>query len=209
MFTGLVEEVGTVREMKRAGQTMELTIACHKVLEGTQLGDSIAVNGVCLTVTRLGTDFFTADCMPETMIRSNLGELQPSSPVNLERAIAAGQRMGGHFVQGHVDGVGVIEERRPHENAVLFRFRVPPALTHFMIEKGSVAVNGISLTLVDVGHEFFTVSVIPHTLSETQLQTAQPGDIVNIEVDMIGKYLAKWTGKSTATAGNPLEMLTR
>lgn len=198
MFTGLVEEVGVIRQISRSGMAMELTVQCRKVLEGTQLGDSIAVNGVCLTVTRLGSDFFAADVMPETMKRTNLGHLQPSSPVNLERALAAGQRMGGHFVQGHVDGVGTIIERRPFENAVLFGFRVPPELTHYMVEKGSIAVNGISLTLVEVGSDFFTVSVIPHTLRETQLQSARVGDMVNIECDMIGKYIAKWVGKTSS-----------
>ncbi|MBA4495682.1 riboflavin synthase [Paenactinomyces guangxiensis] len=192
MFTGLVEEVGHIRQISKSGMAMELTIQCEKVLEGTKLGDSIAVNGVCLTVTRQGSLYFTADVMPETMKRTNLKYLQPSSPVNLERAVAAGQRMGGHFVQGHVDGTGTIIERRPFENAVLFGFRTAPELTRYMIEKGSVAVNGISLTIVDVGSDFFTVSVIPHTLEHTQLQSAKPGDLVNIECDMIGKYLAKW-----------------
>ncbi|SFJ90135.1 riboflavin synthase [Thermoflavimicrobium dichotomicum] len=200
MFTGLVEEVGKVRQVRKSGMAMEIMIACQKVLEGTGIGDSIAVNGVCLTVTRLGSDFFTADVMPETVKRTQFHSLKPDSPVNLERAVAAGQRMGGHFVQGHVDGVGVLEERRPYENATLFRFRVPEELTHFMVEKGSVAVNGISLTLVDVGSDFFTVSVIPHTLQQTQLQYAKIGDPVNIECDMIAKYLAKWVGKEKKTA---------
>jgi riboflavin synthase len=192
--------------MERAGMAMRLTIACRKVLEGTQLGDSIAVNGVCLTVTGMGADFFTADVMPETMKRTNLGRLFLSSPVNLERALVAGKRMGGHLVQGHVDGVGELTERRPHENAVLFRFRVPPELTDFMVEKGSIAVNGISLTLVDVGRDFFTVSIIPHTLKETMLQFARPGDPFNIEVDIVGKYVAKWLGKRSSS-GLSLEKL--
>ncbi|SEN20362.1 riboflavin synthase [Lihuaxuella thermophila] len=202
MFTGLIEEVGTIRQISRSGMAMELTVQCKKVLEGTQLGDSIAVNGVCLTVTRLGSDFFAADVMPETMKRTNLGRLGPSSPVNLERALAAGQRMGGHFVQGHVDGVGTIIERRPYENAVVFGFRVSPELTHYMVEKGSIAVNGISLTLVEVGSDFFTVSVIPHTLKETQLHSAAVGDVVNIECDMIGKYIAKWVGQTSSPTLN-------
>jgi riboflavin synthase len=189
LFTGIVEEVGHVRNIKKTPLTMELTIQCQKVLQGTQLGDSIAVNGVCLTVTKMGSDYFTADVMPETMKRTNLSKLSSGVPVNLERAVAAGQRMGGHFVQGHVDGVGQIVERTPYENAVLFRVRVSPELTDYMVEKGSIALNGISLTLVEVGQEDFTVSVIPHTLNETMLRVAKPGDWVNVEVDMIGKYI--------------------
>ncbi len=192
MFTGLVEEVGRIGEIKRSGQAMVLKVFCQKVLEGTQLGDSIAVNGICLTATQLGENYFLADVMSETVKRTHLGQIQPGTYVNLERAVAAGQRMGGHFVQGHVDATGVLVERTPYENATLFRFRVPPELTHFMIEKGSIAVNGISLTLVDVGRDFFTVSIIPHTLKQTQLQYAKPGDVVNLECDMIAKYLAKW-----------------
>jgi riboflavin synthase len=199
MFTGIIEEIGCIQKMERSGQAMRLAVRCRKVLEGTRLGDSIAVNGVCLTVTSLGGDFFTADVMPETMNKTNLGSLSVGSPVNLERAVAAGQRMGGHFVQGHVDGVGTVAERTPYENAVLFKFRVSPELTHYMVEKGSIAVSGISLTLVDVGRDFFTVSVIPHTLRETILQYAKPGDPVNIECDIIGKYLAKWAGAGTSS----------
>jgi riboflavin synthase len=199
MFTGIIEEIGCIQKMERSGQAMRLAVRCRKVLEGTRLGDSIAVNGVCLTVTSLGGDFFTADVMPETMNKTNLGSLSVGSPVNLERAVAAGQRMGGHFVQGHVDGVGTVAERTSYENAVLFKFRVAPELTHYMVEKGSIAVSGISLTLVDVGRDFFTVSVIPHTLRETILQYAKPGDPVNIECDIIGKYLAKWAGAGTSS----------
>ncbi|RAL26498.1 riboflavin synthase [Thermoflavimicrobium daqui] len=197
MFTGLIEEVGTVKRLSHSGMTLQLTISCRKVLEGTQIGDSIAVNGVCLTVTELDDHSFSADVMPETVKRTQLHMLQASSPVNLERAIAAGQRMGGHFVQGHVDGVGTLLERKPNENAVLFRFRVAPELTHWMVEKGSIAVNGISLTLVSVDSNSFSVSIIPHTLTHTQLYFGKPGDLVNIECDMIAKYLAKWAGKET------------
>lgn len=200
MFTGLIEEVGTIRTMTQAGLAMQLTIACDKVLQGTALGDSIAVNGICLTVTHLGSDHFTADVMPETIKRTNLSRLTHGASVNLERAIAAGQRMGGHFVQGHVDGIGKLTERRPYENAILFRFQVPADLAQYMIEKGSIAVNGISLTIVETGADFFTVSVIPHTLAQTQLQKAVTGDWVNIECDMIGKYIAKFINKGTSSS---------
>ncbi len=201
MFTGIVEEVGRVKQLRKTPLTMELTIGCRHVLEGTRLGDSIAVNGACLTVTEIGSDCFTADAMPETMKRTNLGKLNVSDSVNLERAVAAGQRMGGHFVQGHVDGIGTILSVSPYENAVLFRIEAGSSLTHYMIEKGSVAVNGISLTIVEVGATQFTVSLIPHTIKNTQLRDAKQGDDVNIEVDMIGKYLNKWLeGKSGSGA---------
>lgn len=201
MFTGIVEEVGRIKQLRKTPLTMELTIGCRHVLEGTQLGDSIAVNGVCLTVTHMGSDCFTADAMPETMKRTNLGKLNVSDSVNLERAVAAGQRMGGHFVQGHVDGVGTILSVSPYENAVLFRIEAGEGLTRYMIEKGSVAVNGISLTIVEVGATQFTVSLIPHTIKHTQLRDAKQGDIVNIEVDMIGKYLNKWLEEKSGSAG--------
>ncbi|MDA8353798.1 MAG: riboflavin synthase [Firmicutes bacterium] len=191
MFTGLVEETGRIGSMDRAGNAMRLTVSCRKVLEGVATGDSIAVNGVCLTVTDFGSDYFSTDVMPETMDKSNLGDLVVGSSVNLERALAAGDRLGGHFVQGHVDGVGHILSRTPDENAVLFRIQVPEELTRWMVDKGSVAVNGISLTIVKAEPEAFTVSIIPHTLEMTQLQEARPGDRVNIECDMIGKYVAK------------------
>lgn len=192
MFTGIIEEVGRIKQLRKNPLTMELSIQCQRVLEGTKLGDSIAVNGVCLTVTKLGSDYFMADAMPETMKRTNLGKLNVSDPVNLERAVAAGQRMGGHFVQGHVDGVGTIRSITPYENAVIFRIETSPQLTHYMIEKGSVAVNGISLTIVEVSDHDFTISLIPHSFKHTQLRDAKQGDKVNIEVDMIGKYLNKW-----------------
>ncbi|OYD09766.1 riboflavin synthase [Paludifilum halophilum] len=196
MFTGLVEEVGRIRAVERRGMAMRLSVACQRVLDDVSVGDSIAVNGVCLTVTSFGKDFFDTDVMPESMKKTNLGRCSVGTPVNLERAVAAGQRMGGHFVQGHVDGVGWIQSRTPSENAVLFRFEVPDRLTRWMVDKGSVAVNGISLTLVEWEERAFTVSVIPHTLESTQLKDAQPGDAVNIECDMIGKYVAKLVEQS-------------
>lgn len=197
MFTGIVEEVGRIERMERQGTAMVLEIACSRVLEDVRIGDSIAVNGVCLTVVRFSDKTFSADVMPETMQRTNLGDLRIGSLVNLERAVAAGDRFGGHFVQGHVDGTGIIESRIPNENAVLFRIGVPQRLTKWMVEKGSVALNGISLTLVEVGDRHLTVSVIPHTLEVTQLKEARVGDRVNIECDMIAKYTAKLLGKET------------
>ncbi|MBA4600968.1 riboflavin synthase [Thermoactinomyces mirandus] len=201
MFTGIVEEVGRVKQLRKTPLTMELKIECRHVLEGTRSGDSIAVNGVCLTVTEMGSDHFTADAMPETMKRTNLGKLNISDTVNLERAVAAGQRMGGHFVQGHVDGVGTILSVTPYENAVLFHIKAGRNLTRYMIEKGSIAVNGISLTIVEVGATGFSVSLIPHTIKNTQLRDAKQGDLVNIEVDMIGKYLNKWLEEKSGSTG--------
>lgn len=210
MFTGIIEEMGQIRRMRRRGTAaMELMIGCRKVLEGTRIGDSIAVNGICLTVTQLEADGFTADVMPETMAKTDLKEQREGSWVNLERALAVGERMGGHFVQGHVDGLGRIMGRDKLQNAVIFRIGAPRDLTKYMVEKGSIAVNGISLTLVEVGAEEFTVSVIPHTLTVTQLQTAQMGDLVNIECDMIGKYVAKLLGEVGATSEGLQEKLKR
>ncbi|MFD1395091.1 riboflavin synthase [Kroppenstedtia eburnea] len=205
MFTGLVEEVGRIGSMDREGDAMRLSISCEQVLEGVQVGESIAVNGVCLTVVGFDSDQFWTDVMPETMNRSNLGQLTLGSPVNLERALRVGDRLGGHFVQGHVDGMGRILARTPRENAVLFRIGVPPELTRWMVDQGSVAVNGISLTIVTVEPEAFTVSIIPHTLEHTQLKEAEPGDSVNIECDMIGKYAAKWAVASHGSAGAELK----
>lgn len=207
MFTGLVEEVGQIHSFHRRGNSMQFTIRCSRVLEGTKIGDSIAVNGVCLTVTQMGSDHFTVDVMPETMEKSNLGRLLVQSPVNLERAVAAGERFGGHFVQGHVDGTGVVRSRSPYGNAVLFQVEVSASLSRWMIEKGSVTVNGISLTLVDVQKNRFSVSIIPHTLEQTQLKHTQPGDCVNIECDMIGKYVARSMGIDSQ--GLTLEKLSR
>ncbi|SFS91967.1 riboflavin synthase [Marininema halotolerans] len=196
MFTGLVEEVGTIRMLDRKGMAMRLSVEAESVLKGVAIGDSIAVNGVCLTVTDFASDRFAVDVMPETMKHSNLGQLSPGATVNLERALAVGDRLGGHFVQGHVDGVGKIRSRKPVENAVLFHIQVPRDLTRTMVEKGSVTVNGISLTLVTVEKEAFTVSIIPHTLEHTQLRDAKPGDVVNIETDMLGKVVAKLMGEN-------------
>ncbi|GGE10913.1 riboflavin synthase subunit alpha [Marinithermofilum abyssi] len=210
MFTGLVEEVGRLRKVERQGLAMRMSISCKKVLADVKLGDSIAVNGVCLTVTTFGSDFFAVDVMPETIKKSNLGRLSPGSLVNLERAMSAGDRFGGHFVQGHVDGIGEVVSRTPHENAVLFRIRVPESLTSLMVDKGSVAVNGISLTLVSVEKNTFSVSIIPHTLEMTSLKETHPGDTVNIECDMIGKYVAKLLEKNNhANTGITKDQLMR
>ncbi len=191
MFTGIIEEVGTVRRLTITPNRCELELAASKVLEGTQIGDSIAVNGVCLTVTNLNEDCYTADVMPETLRRSNLGQLKAGSAVNLERAMAANGRFGGHIVTGHIDGTGKIQSMQPEGNAVLVTIAAPPELLRYVVEKGSIAIDGISLTVAKISHSDFTVSLIPHTGTETTLLRHRAGEIVNLETDIIGKYVEK------------------
>lgn len=194
MFTGLVEEVGTIQNVRRGARSCVLTIGCKKVLEGSQVGDSIAVNGVCLTVTSFGRDYFCADVMHETLNRSSLGALGVKSPVNLERAMLAGGRFGGHIVSGHIDGTGTIRDVRRDGNAVWYTIQAPEPILQLIVEKGSIAIDGISLTVARVDHVSFSVSIIPHTLQETALAFKRAGDIVNLENDCIGKYVAKLIG---------------
>ena len=191
MFTGIVEEMGTVRRLNQSPNRCELELSATKVLEGTQIGDSIAVNGVCLTVIRMDKDHFTADVMPETLRRSNLGQLKTGSKVNLERAMAADGRFGGHIVAGHIDGTGTIRSMQPEGNAVLVTISSAPKLLRYVVEKGSIAIDGISLTVAKVSHTDFTVSLIPHTGEETTLLKHRSGEIVNLETDIIGKYVEK------------------
>ena len=188
MFTGLIEEQGRVLTPPRNGK---LNLAASKVTEGLALGDSIAVNGVCLTVSAFSGQRFTADVMPETLHRSNLGELRTGSLVNLERALPATGRFGGHFVSGHIDGVGSLLSVRPEGNALIFSIRAAPELLRGIVEKGSVAIDGISLTVVEVTETLFSVSVIPHTAAVTTLAGKRPGDRLNLETDMIGKYVLR------------------
>lgn len=191
MFTGIIEETGRIERLTWQGDAMVLAVSCGKVLDGVKVGDSLSVDGVCLTVTDLDSTVFTADVMVETMKRTNLVSAQSGSLVNLERALAAGERLGGHFVTGHVDATATITERQEIANAVLFRFLVSPEWTAFMVPKGSIAVNGISLTIIDVDDHSFSVSVIPHTLQMTNLGRLNVGDEVNIECDMLGKYVVR------------------
>ena len=188
MFTGLIEEQGRVLTPPRNGK---LSLAASKVTEGLALGDSIAVNGVCLTVSAFSGQRFTADVMPESLHRSNLGELRTGSLVNLERALPATGRFGGHFVSGHIDGVGSLLSVRPEGNALIFSIRAAPELLRGIVEKGSVAIDGISLTVVEVTETLFSVSVIPHTAAVTTLAGKRPGDRLNLETDMIGKYVLR------------------
>jgi len=192
LFTGLIEEVGKIKSVHRSGQSMVLSIQAKEVLKETLLGDSIAVNGICLTVTSFDTSTFTVDVMPETMERTNLHQLSIGSFVNLERAMTPNRRFGGHFVAGHVDGIAKLLEKKEVDNAIFLKFQAEPSLTKYMIEKGSIAIDGISLTLVTVNDHSFSVSIIPHTLKETNLFSKQIGSTVNIEVDMIGKFVEKY-----------------
>ena len=191
MFTGIVEELGTVAGIRRGARSAVLQIRAGTVLEDLKIGDSVAVNGICLTVVALGTDSFSADVMHETLDRSALGELKPGSPVNLERAMAAGGRFGGHIVAGHVDGTGRVRALRRDGNAVWYTIQAPPEVLRYVVEKGSIAVDGISLTVARVGEDWFSVSVIPHTAAVTALGRRRVGDRVNLECDVIGKYVEK------------------
>lgn len=191
MFTGIIEEVGIVRSVKGSGQSAVLEIQGGVVLEDVKLGDSIAVNGVCLTVTSFGSDFFTADIMHETMDRSSLKGLRAGDKVNLERAMASGGRFGGHIVSGHIDGVGTISEITKDFNAMWYRVKCPREILRLIVLKGSIAIDGISLTVAEVGREDFQVSIIPHTMGETILSGKKPRDIVNLENDIIGKYVER------------------
>lgn len=190
MFTGLVEEVGKMKGIKKQGEAMRLVIGASLVTEGVLLGDSISVNGVCLTVTSFDSTSFSADVMPETYRKSNLCELRTGERVNLERAMQAGGRFGGHIVQGHIDGTGKIINRETDANAVVFKVQLDEGdLLRYVIPKGSITIDGISLTVVDTASNTFTVSIIPHTLAQTALQHKHAGDSVNIENDVIGKYV--------------------
>ncbi|MXQ52194.1 riboflavin synthase [Shimazuella alba] len=192
IFTGLVEEIGRVVQIIQSGEGMELTVSCSKVLEKTKIGDSIAVNGVCLTATSMGKDYFVADVMAETVRKSALANYRPSTVVNLERAMMIGDRFGGHMVQGHVDAVATLLEKTEIGNSIYFQFQGSPEITPLLVETGSIAINGVSLTLTEVMRDTFAVSVIPHTFHQSQFKVLQVGDLVNIECDIIGKYLAKW-----------------
>ena len=191
MFTGIVEEMGIVRQIQKGRASAVLTISAKKVLEDAHIGDSIAVNGICLTVTSLGSDSFTADVMHETLRRTSFSKLAPGSRVNLERAMAADGRFGGHIVAGHVDGVGIITQTRRDDNAVWYTFRAEPHVMRYIVEKGSITIDGISLTVAEVGGQTFSISAIPHTVSVTALQDRRKGDSVNLETDIIGKYVEK------------------
>ena len=193
MFTGIIEEIGTVRRIEHGAKGARLTIQAKTVLEDTRIGDSIATNGVCLTVVSMTGDSFSADVMAESLRRSSLGTLQDGSPVNLERAMAANGRFGGHIVSGHIDGTGTIASQKREDNAVWVKIKTPAPLLRYIVEKGSIAIDGVSLTVAAVTDTDFSVSIIPHTGAQTILLGKKPGDPVNLECDVIGKYVEKLT----------------
>ncbi|MDJ0345606.1 riboflavin synthase [Streptomyces sp. H10-C2] len=194
MFTGIVEELGEITAVEELADASRFRVRGPVVTEGAKHGDSIAVNGVCLTVVDFGDGEFTADVMAETLSRSSLGVLAAGSRVNLERPMALGGRLGGHLVQGHVDGTGTIVERKPAEHWEIVKVSLPADLTRYVVEKGSITVDGISLTVVDAGPDYFTISLIPTTLALTTLGFKQPGDPVNLEVDVLAKYVERLLG---------------
>ncbi len=210
MFTGIIEEQGTIVGVRPGRVSSVLIIKAPKVLEGTNIGDSIATNGVCLTVTKINGDSYEADVMAETLRRSNLGELRTGDKVNLERALTLSSRLGGHIVSGHIDGTGTIREMKREDNAVWVSIAAPDNILRYIIEKGSIAIDGISLTVAYVDGEVFKVSVIPHTGAETGLLSKTPGDTVNLENDLIGKYVEKLIcpqETKTQTSGINMEFL--
>ena len=202
MFTGLIEEIGTIQSILKGTKSAKIVIQAKKVLEKVQLGDSIAVNGVCLTVTDFTSHSFAVDVMAETIGRTNLGDLTAGSKVNLERALRLGDRLGGHLVSGHIDGLGIIRDFKQEDNAVWVSISAPPEILKYIIQKGSIAIDGISLTVAYVDERVFKVSIIPHTKNVTTLLKKSPGDAVNLECDMIGKYIEGFLNFKKSPAPN-------
>lgn len=211
MFTGIIEEIGTILSSNLTRGSGELKIAAKLILDDAKLGDSIAVNGVCLTITHIAGPEITFDVSAETLRRSNLGNVKRGERVNLERALAADGRFGGHLVSGHIDGTGTLTDKQDEGNAVIFTFNAPGNIMHYMIEKGSVAIDGISLTISSLSQTGFAIAVIPHSLKQTTLGQSRIGTTVNLENDLIAKYIEKLVRPQNNTA-NPqstlsLEML--
>ncbi len=198
MFTGIVEERGTIASCRESGDGFELAVSCSTVLQGTALGDSIAVNGVCLTVTSMSSTQFTAGLAPETRSRTNLADLSIGNPVNLERSVTPSTRMGGHFVQGHVDTTGSIVEFRPDQDALWVSIRVPAPLMRYIVSKGYITLDGTSLTVVDVGEDWFNVTLVAYTQQHIIMPGKSVGDSVNVEVDVLGKYVENLLKRESA-----------
>ncbi len=209
MFTGIIEEVGRVASLRRGAHSCVLTIEASRVLEDVSVGDSIATNGVCLTVTSFTSAAFTADVMHETIDRSSLGSLKPGSPVNLERALPANGRFGGHIVSGHIDGVGTVSAVAADDNAVWYTIEAAPAILRHIVEKGPIAIDGISLTVASVDGRSFRVSIIPHTRAETTLAARRVGDVVNLECDVVGKYIERLMTFGAASEPAPQSAITK
>ncbi|HXT62921.1 MAG TPA: riboflavin synthase [Pyrinomonadaceae bacterium] len=191
MFTGIIEELGRVRDVERRGEDARIVIEAHTVTDGSQNGDSISVNGVCLTALDVKPDSFRADVSKETLFRSTLGSLETGSPVNLERAVTPATRLGGHIVQGHVDATGRFLRSENHGDSWTFRFTYPPGIAQYLVFKGSVAVDGISLTIANLTDEYFEIAVIPKTMELTNFSHLKAGDEVNLEADIIAKYVER------------------
>lgn len=209
MFTGIIEEVGHVKSLRRGARSFTLEVEASLVMEDTRVGDSIATNGVCLTVTSLTGHGFTADVMPETVRRTALGELVPGSPVNLERALSLQTRLGGHIVSGHIDGTGRISDRRQDDTALWLTVECDSSLLRYIIQKGSITIQGVSLTVARVDDRSFAVSLIPHTQAATTLHQAKVGDRVNLENDVIAKYVEKLLGRESDRDNGLMEKLAR
>ena len=209
MFTGIVEEMGVIKSIRKGASSAVLEIQAQVVLEDVHIGDSIAVNGVCLTATSFTPTTFTADVMHETLNRSSLANLRPGSRVNLERAMAANGRFGGHIVAGHVDGVGTVLQTRKDDNAIWYTIGASPEVLRYVVEKGSITIDGISLTVAKVTDTDFSISAIPHTVAVTVLQDRKPGDTVNLETDIIGKYVEKLLTPQAQPTQRPTSNITR
>ena len=207
MFTGICEECGSIRQITDTGGGSRLTIKAAVVFDGSKVGDSIAVDGICLTATSLGKDFFTADVSEETLRYTVLGQRRPGDFVNLERALRVGDRLGGHIVSGHVDGTGVVKRIERDGDSFLYTFTSDDEILGRIIKKGSVTVNGISLTVAELTDDDFSIEVIPHTLSVTNIGKLKPGDIVNLENDIIGKYVEHFLSEKNERHGLTYEML--
>ena len=206
MFTGIIEETGRIADIRRHSLSASLTVSCRKIMEDIHLGDSIAVNGICLTVTAFSGSEFTVDVMPETIEKTSLKLLKNGSVVNLERAMPANGRFGGHIVSGHIDGTGTVLEIQENEIAVIYKIGVSKELADGIVEKGSVALDGISLTVIDVTNEYFTVSLIPHTRSVTNMQGKRVGDPINVETDVIGKFVKKYLKTQESSSAERLTL---
>lgn len=209
MFTGIVEEIGVVEKIQKGRYSAVLTILADKVLEDSKVGDSIAVNGICLTVTSIKSGCFTADVMHETLNRSSLSNIRNGSHVNLERAMQANGRFGGHIVSGHVDGVGRVMRIRKDDTAIWYTIKADLKVMRYIVEKGSVTIDGISLTVAEASQDYFSISAIPHTVAQTVLKDRREGDAVNLETDVIGKYVEKLLSTDDPEPGNGKSSITK
>lgn len=209
MFTGIIEEIGKIQTVRKSAASSSISVQAKKVMQDVHVGDSIAVNGVCLTVTAFSQGGFTADVMHETFNRSSLGSLQTGSPVNLERAMPSNGRFGGHIVSGHIDGTGTVSAIQKDDNAVWYTIKTAPGILRYIVEKGSVAIDGISLTVAAVERDCFSVSIIPHTASITTLSSRRVGDTVNLENDCIGKYVERLMGIQQSKHNITADFLTK